>query len=127
MQYRSTSSKGAARGTSASICIQSEGLVDYFLARCIHGYSTNLATRTRNKHRLAIMAYVSESLMAALDRDFDPKNIDLGDPHWRVASQGWFSDEEEAMSALPETKKFKGVAGGQCFYVSMKKSWATSL
>ena len=49
MQYRSTSPEGAARGTSASICIQSEGLVDnYFLARCFHGYRLNLLLSTES-------------------------------------------------------------------------------
>ena len=37
MQYRST---GKARGMSASILQQSEGLVDnYFLAHCFYGYN----------------------------------------------------------------------------------------
>ena len=45
MQYRSMSPEGVVRGTSASICIQSEGLVDkYFLAHCFHGYNKHVVS-----------------------------------------------------------------------------------
>ena len=49
------------------------------------------------------MEYVSESLLASIDK-VDTRDIDLCDPRWRVAPQGWFSDEEELE---PEKKKLK--------------------
>lgn len=54
--------------------------------------------------------YVPESLMTALDREFDPERVNLRDPRWRETPRGWFSDEDsEEPTYTPETKKFKGV------------------
>ena len=46
--------------------------------------------------------YVSKPLMAAI-KSADTNNVDIRDPHWRVAPQGWFSDKE----LEPERKKLK--------------------
>ena len=46
-------------------------------------------------------------------------NIDLRDPRWRVAPQGWFSDEDELE---PEKKKFKqSLDRGQRFHCATEK------
>ena len=56
--------------------------------------------------------------MASIE-NADTLDVDLCDPRWRVAPQGWFSDEDEPD---PEKKKFKQTLdGGQRFHCITEK------
>ena len=72
-------------------CIQSEGLVDkYFPAivsmDTIRGLATNssITLGIGESSGVRFRVFVGHSLCC---------DIDLHDPRWRVAPQGWFSDE----------------------------------
>ena len=55
--------------------------------------------------------------MAAIEGT-DTNNVDIRDPRWRVAPQGWLSDEE----LEPERKKLKqGVDGGRFHCITEKE------
>ena len=49
------------------------------------------------------------SLLASIDEAAETRDVNLRDPRWRVAPQGWFSDEDEPE---PEKKKFKQTLDG---------------
>lgn len=64
------------------------------------------------------MVYVSESLMASINKA-DTHDVDVCDPCWRVVPQGWFSDEDEFE---PEMKKLTPTLdGGQHFHCITEK------
>ena len=56
------------------------------------------------------MECVSVSLLASIDEAAETCDVNLRDPHCRVAPQGWFTDEDEPE---PEKKKFKQTLDGR--------------
>ena len=66
------------------------------------------------------MECVSASLLASIDGAAETRDVNLRDRRWRVAPQGWFSDEDEPE---PEKKKFKQTLDGpgQRFHCIIEK------
>ena len=58
-----------------------------------------------------VMECVSTSFLASIDEAAETRDVNLCDPRWRVAPQGWFSDEDEPEPEIKEIQTDFGRTG----------------